>query len=267
MEMLKKVDNRAIGLFDSGVGGLTVVNSVLNYLPKENIIYIGDNKNSPYGNKSKEDLYLYASRIIEYFIENNVKLIVLACNTTSANILNKLQTKYYNIPIIGVIESTVHDFISKNLKKPLIIATEATINSNKYASTIKLLKPEVQPISLATPKLVPLIESGKYKEGIYDVLHEYLDDYKGKVDSIILGCTHYPVLKNQIEIVLPKINYVSSSEAIGLDTMKYLVSNNLLGDNKKPKISIYTTGNVDDFKYSSSNFFDYSDLAVEHLDI
>ena len=256
---------RAIGVFDSGVGGLTVLNSIKSLLPNENIIYIGDNYHCPYGDKTPAQLFKYASGIVEYFIKQNVKLIVLACNTTSSTVLERLQMTYPEVMIIGVIDATVNDFINRKVANTLIIATVATIKSNKYPETIKQIDSKIETFSLATPKLVPLVESGKYKEGIYDVLHEYLDDYKEKVQSIILGCTHYPILKEQIENVLPNIEYVSSSEAISKSVKDILSKKKLLNLNKNNYIKIYTTGDVDKFIYSSSGFFDYTNLKVEHL--
>ena len=234
-------------------------------LPNENIIYIGDNYHCPYGDKTPAQLFKYASGIVEYFIKQNVKLIVLACNTTSSTVLERLQMTYPEVMIIGVIDATVNDFINRKVANTLIIATVATIKSNKYPETIKQIDSKIETFSLATPKLVPLVESGKYKEGIYDVLHEYLDDYKEKVQSIILGCTHYPILKEQIENVLPNIEYVSSSEAISKSVKDILSKKKLLNLNKNNYIKIYTTGDVDEFIYSSSGFFDYTNLKVEHL--
>lgn len=258
---------RAIGLFDSGVGGLTVLNSLQSILPEENIIYVGDNIHCPYGNKTKEELFVYASEIIEYFLYRNVKMIILACNTTSANVLERLQGTYQEIPIIGVIDATVHEFFTRNVSNTLIIATKATIDSNKYRDSIHALNQDITTYSLATPKLVPLVESGVYKEGIYDVLHDYLDTYKGVVKSIILGCTHYPILKEQIKRVLPNIEYISSSDAVGREIYQYLQGRQLLNTKSNPIIEIYTTGNVEEFKFSSSGFFDYTGLTIKHLKI
>ena len=259
--------NRAIGLFDSGVGGLTVLNTISSLLPNENIIYVGDNKNCPYGNKTKEQLFEYAKKIIEYFIQQNVKLIVLACNTTSANVLQELRIAYPEVKIIGVIDATITDFIFKNKRNVLIIATQATIQSKRYEIGIQDYQKNIEVKTLATPKLVPLVESGQYKEGIYDVLHEYLDIYTGWADSIILGCTHYPILKEQIKRILPNIEYISSSEAIGSDVLSYLQVNHCLNQVQRSYCKIYTTGSVDEFICSSSGFFDYTHVKVEYLDL
>lgn len=258
---------RAIGVFDSGVGGLTVLNSIRSLLPNENIIYIGDNYHCPYGDKTNEQLFKYASSIIKYFISQNVKLIVLACNTTSATVLEQLQKEFKEVEIIGVIKATVEDFISREVENTLVIATAATINSNKYQATIDSYQKNIETYSLATPKLVPLVESGMYKEGIYEVLHEYLDPFAGKVKSIILGCTHYPILKEQIKRILPNIEYISSSDAISKNVQILLAKKGLLNNRPNKFIKIYTTGEVDEFKYSSSGFFDYTGLKVEHITI
>lgn len=256
---------RPIGFLDSGVGGLTVLHTIRSLLPEENIIYIGDNANCPYGDKTKEQLLEFTCRIVEYFISQDVKLIVHACNTTTALVLPDLQKKYPQQKFIGVINSTANDFILRNKKRVVIIGTETMIASGKYQEYITQCDPTIVTYALATPKLVPLVESGAYKEGIYDVLHSYLDPYRKQVDSIILGCTHYPILTNQIQQVLPNIEYISSSEAIGKEVKEYLETNHLSNIGNTGSIKIYTTGDVKEFQYSSSGFFDYTGLTIEYL--
>lgn len=256
---------RPIGILDSGVGGLTVLHKVRTLLPDEDIIYIGDNANCPYGSKTKEQLFDYANRIVQYFIKQNVKLIVHACNTTTATVLPDLQKQYPHQKFIGVIDATIDDFISRNKKEVLIIGTETTIASNTYQESIQACNPSVITHALATPKLVPLVESGAYKEGIYDVLHAYFDAYSNRIDSIILGCTHYPILTNQIQQLLPSIDYISSSEAIGNEVKNYIDQQPITSVKQPGVITIYTTGDVEQFRYSSSGFFDYTGLTIEYL--
>lgn len=255
-----------IGIFDSGVGGLTVLQSMIKKLPNEDLIYVGDNANCPYGDKTKEQLLTYATRIVDYFISRGVKIVVLACNTTSANVLDELRKKYPNLKIIGVIDSTVQSFLKNNLKSVLVMATKATIQSNKYAITINMYQKECKVYSLATPKLVPLIESGEYKKGIVNELTNYLKDYKDKVDAVILGCTHYPIVQNQIQSILGDICYVSSSDSVSEEVYYYLQSHHLLG-NQKGTVEILTTGNSDEFVYASSSFYNYDNEEVRHLEI
>lgn len=260
--------DKPIGIFDSGVGGLTVLESLKKQLPNEKLIYIGDNKNCPYGDKTKEQLLMYTKEICEYFITQDVKMIVLACNTTSANVLNELQALYPQIPIVGVIHSTVHDFLAKEKRAVLIIATHATIQSHKYEQLIHEYDQNIMTYELETPLLVPLIENGEYKKGIYDVLNDYLLKYKEQIDSMILGCTHYPIILKQIENVLGEKEYISSSAAICHEVYSYLKVHHMFrNQTEKPFIKIYTTGNIDDFVYSSEDFFDYEGLEVKHLEL
>lgn len=258
---------KPIGLFDSGVGGLSVLAELQKVLPNENIIYIGDNCHCPYGDKTKEQLLEYTKVICDYFVKQDVKMIVLACNTTSANVLTELQTMYPQVPIVGVIHSTVHDFLSRHKKSVLVIATHATITSHKYKETILGYDETIQVYELETPKLVPLIESGTYKKGIQDVLKDYLLEYDDKVDSLILGCTHYPIVLNQISEVFENKEYISSSHAICLEVSSYLKNHDLYNKNQKQFTKIYTTGHVDEFRYSSEDFFDYEGLTVEYLSL
>ena len=259
----------AIGIFDSGVGGLTVLSQLKTMLPHEKMIYIGDNKHSPYGDKTKEQLLEYTIKICDYFLSQKVKMIVLACNTTSANVLSELQERYPQVPIVGVIHSTVHDFLARDKKSVLIIATKATIHSHQYKKFIQEYNNHIQVYELETPRIVPLIESGVYRQGIQEVLKDYLIPYQTKVDSLILGCTHYPIVADQIKDVFGnEKTYVSSSDAICQEVVSYLKVHQLQTTHQqKGHIDIYTTGNVEEFYSSSQDFFDYTDLEVKHLDL
>lgn len=257
--------DKPIGIFDSGVGGLTVLSFMQKQLPYENLIYIGDNAHCPYGDKTKEELLVYTKKICDYFISQDVKMIVLACNTTSANVLEELQVLYPQIPIVGVISSTVHDLLNQNPKHVLVIATHATIHSHKYKKTIAQYNDTIHTYELETPLLVPLIESGEYKNGIYQTLKDYLLPYQDQIDTLILGCTHYPIILNQIKEVLGDKHYVSSSEAICQEVDSYLKVHELYNKNANRYVHIYTTGDVEEFVFSSQGFYDYQDNQVLHL--
>lgn len=179
-----------IGLFDSGVGGLTVLNSFLKYHPNNQYFYYGDTLNVPYGDKTVEELYKYVKDIIEYLKEKKVDMIVIACGTVSASLYERLKEEL-DIPIYSVISELPKYIEKKSFKKTLVIATKTTINSHIFKRT---LNNEV--VEVACPKLVPIIESGNYSE-LNDVLDEYINDLDG-IDSIILGCTHYSIIKNYI---------------------------------------------------------------------
>lgn len=260
--------NNPIGIFDSGVGGLTVLDYMREQFPHENMIYIGDNAHCPYGDKTKEQLLSYTRKICEYFIAQKVKMIVLACNTTSANVLDELQKLYPQTPIVGVIHSTIHEFLARHHQNVLVIATTATIQSHKYRDLILEYDSQVQVHELATPKLVPIIESGAYKQGVQSLLSEYLSPYRQKIDALILGCTHYPILLEQIQEVIPDIDYISSSASICQEVASYLKNHQLQNQSLDAgSIRIYTTGNVDSFVQSSIGFFEYQHLKAKHLDL
>lgn len=258
--------NNPIGIFDSGVGGLTVLDYMRQQFSHENMIYIGDNAHCPYGDKTKSQLLEYTRQICDYFAKQHVKMIVLACNTTSANVLDELQKLYPHIPIVGVIHSTVHEFLARHHQRVLVIATSATIQSHKYRQMLLQYNPELTVYELATPRLVPVIESGEYKYGIQELLGEYLLPYQNKIDALILGCTHYPILLKQFQDVMEDIDYISSSASICQEVASYLKNHHLENKSSLPQtITIYTTGDTQTFVESSQGFFDYQDLSVSHL--
>lgn len=223
-----------IGMFDSGVGGLTVLKSVYDKYPNNEYIYIGDNKNSPYGDKTKEELYSYATRIIDYFIKQDIKVVVIACNTICSNILPMLKDKYKDTTLIGVIDSTINSFIKRDKKNVLVIATNKTISSNVYEEKIKSVDNSINVYSLATPKLVPMIECGIDTR---ETLRECFEPYKD-IDSIILGCTHYKIIEDKID---KKVEIINSSDGVVEEL------DNILDNNGTSKLEIYTTGNALEF--------------------
>ncbi len=253
-----------IGIFDSGVGGLTVLHAIQKSLPYQDLVYVGDNAHCPYGDKTKEQLLEYAINVVEYFIGRGIKIIVLACNTTSANTLEDLRKKYQDVLFIGVIDSTVQTFLKKDLRNVLVIGTKATIESNKYEQLILDYQKDCHVTSLATPKFVPAIESKASNHEIENIAYEYLNEYQDNIDSIILGCTHYPMIMDQIKNVLGDICYISSSESVSKDIKYYLESHHLISQHPK-NIEIYTTGNVDDFVEAGKTFYDFSNTEVQAL--
>ena len=184
-----------IGLFDSGIGGLTVLNSFLKYHPNNEYFYYGDILNMPYGDKKIEELYKYATNIIEYLNNKKVDIIIIACGTISANLYDRLKEEV-KVPIYSVINEVKEYFKENDYKKTLVLATTKTIDSHIFK---KSLDHEV--IEVACPKLVPLIENNDISN-----IDKALDEYIPKdedFDSLILGCTHYPIIKDQI---IKKIN-------------------------------------------------------------
>ncbi len=185
-----------VGLFDSGIGGLTVLKVLKEKYPNNDYIYFGDTKNVPYGDKTKEELLVLARSNINFLISKNVDMIIVACGTVSSNCLDILINEY-DIPIISIVKPTI-DYLNNSTYNNIgIIATHATINSHIFKNNINKQVYEIE-----TSKLVPIIESNDYSN-VEKVLHSYLDEYKDKIDVLVLGCTHYPLLMDYIKRILP----------------------------------------------------------------
>ncbi|MEF3255639.1 MAG: glutamate racemase [Deferribacterales bacterium] len=208
----------SIGVFDSGVGGLTVFKSIADRFKNVDLYYIGDTARVPYGNKSMDTIIKYSKEITEFLISNfHVDMIVVACNTASSYALDYLRNNF-NIPIVGVVEPGAYSAlkITKNGRIG-VIGTQATIKSNSYANLLRAMsKSSINVFQKACPLLVPIVEDGKIEHPVTEILiREYLEDIvKEGADTLILGCTHYPVLKPVIRRIYPDLNLVDSSEAI-----------------------------------------------------
>lgn len=231
--------NRPIGIFDSGLGGLTVYREINKLLPNEDIIYFGDTMRVPYGNKSPQNIKLFARQITEFLSSFKVKMIVVACNTVSANALGVVK-KHTDAKVVGVIEPGVKAALNvTKTNKILVIGTRATVNSHAYSEAIKRFNNEVQVEEVACPLFVPLVEEGFVNDKIsFEVAKRYLSCYRNSsFDTIILGCTHYPLLKNTIKKVLPSINIVDSSFSCAVAVKNMLLTNDILNIKKTSGIS------------------------------
>lgn len=219
------MDNRPIGIFDSGVGGLTVVKQVMKEMPKEQIIYFGDTARVPYGNKSKETVTKFSRQIIHFLLSKNVKAIIVACNTVSSNSLDILQQEF-EIPIFGVVIPGVEEALKATKNKKIgVIGTTATIRSGAYEKLICEKNAEIQVYSKACPLFVPLAEEGWTETDIAHLTVErYLQEILEKgVDSLVLGCTHYPLLKSCLsQVVGEKIQLVDPAHSTAMVVKEYL---------------------------------------------
>ncbi|MDD2370654.1 MAG: glutamate racemase [Firmicutes bacterium] len=193
----------AVGVFDSGIGGMTVVREIRKRFPNEKIIYFGDTKRVPYGEKTQEELISFSEQIVSFLISQGAKVIVDACNTTSALALPYLKKKF-DIPIIGVLEPGANKAVDVAMKKIGLIATSATINSNSYQKSINILKSDIEVTAVACPKLVGFIEDGDLNSDyLKKVLNNYLNTiFLNNCDTLILGCTHYPFLTKTIAEII-----------------------------------------------------------------
>ena len=195
---------KPIGVFDSGIGGLTVVKRIASTLPTENIVYFGDTARVPYGSKSNATVIEYANQDAKFLMNKNVKAIVVACNTVSSVALGELR-KNFNVPIIGMIEPGARFAIKETKNGKIgVIGTRATINNKAYSNEIKKLNPEVEVFEKACPLFVPLAEEGWMNhKATYEIAKEYLQELKDiNIDTLVLGCTHYPILADVIQKVM-----------------------------------------------------------------
>ena len=206
---------KAIGIFDSGVGGLTVLKEVMKALPQEDTIYLGDTARVPYGTKSPETVIRYSMEITSYLVSRDIKLLVVACNTASALSLDELR-KCFSIPIVGVIEPGARRAASTTKTGKIgVIGTEATIRSSAYTKAIKRINPEIEVINRACPLFVPLAEEGWVDNEVARLTAEiYLSGLRNEgVDTLVLGCTHYPILKGAISRIMGTgVQLVDSAE-------------------------------------------------------
>lgn len=207
-----EMNQTPIGVFDSGVGGLTVAREIMRNLPNEKIVYFGDTARVPYGSKSKETVLRYSRQIVRFLQTQEVKAIVIACNTASAMALEEIQDEI-SIPILGVVKpgAKVAAETTKN-KRIGVIGTSATVGSHIYQNLIREYDPEIEVIEKATPLLCPLVEEGWLKDEVTDmVLNRYLDELlKQDIDTLIMGCTHYPLLRSAMQrLVGERINLVN----------------------------------------------------------
>ncbi|WP_164509107.1 glutamate racemase [Clostridium rectalis] len=252
--------NSAIGVLDSGVGGLTTVKELQNLLPKENIIYFGDNKNVPYGNKSKEEIIKLTRNMIEFLIDNNVKIIAVACNTISTII--DYVSMDYDVEIIKVIDPVVYN-IKNTLKKDKVglIATNFTVKSGYYDKMLGDIKVYGKGLS----NLAGMIDSGSVtREEVIEEIKPSMDEIitTGGVDTVVLGCTHYPIVKHIFEEIYPNTNFINPALQQAEAIKKYLEKNNLLKDNDdKNSFKIYTSGDINQYK-NIINLLDLKDPDV-----
>ncbi len=194
-----------IGVFDSGIGGLTVAREIMRQIPNERIVYFGDTARVPYGSKSRDTIVKYSRQIIRFLMTQKVKAIVVACNTASAVALEEIRTEL-DIPVIGVIKAGARTAVSATRNKKIgIIATETTINSGVYTHVIEALSPGISVVGKACPLFVPLVEEGTFlKDPITEeIASRYLEGLKKEqIDTLILGCTHYPLIRSLIGRVM-----------------------------------------------------------------
>ncbi|WP_299177210.1 glutamate racemase [uncultured Chryseobacterium sp.] len=249
-----------IGIFDSGVGGLTVAKEIKRLLPNEDLIYFGDTKHLPYGEKSKEAIIEYSTKITNFLLEQDCKAIVIACNTATANALNEvLQSVASRVPVIDVINPVAEKVAYEIHNNVGVIATKATVSSGLYKKSIRKHNKFIKVDELATPLLVPAIEEGFKNHPItHAIIYNYLSNSKLKnIETLILGCTHYPLLIDEIKQYYGNRVRVIDSPNIVANHLKIILDKyNLLNDNNpKPNYRFYLSDLTKNFEKISKKFF------------
>lgn len=267
------MDNRPIGVFDSGLGGLTVFKEIADQLPGESLIYFGDSGRAPYGTKSRDTVIKYTLQNIRFLLSHDIKMIVIACNTMSAHSY-EIVKESHNLPIIEVIGSGARTAVAETKNKKLgIIGTTATVNSGAYQKAINKLDNSIEIYQRACPLFVPLVEEGQewWENNItLQIAEEYLNPIKETgVDTLVLGCTHYPLLKNTIAKVMGNgVKLVSSAQEVARVVKKAIIDNNIQRDSEyKPIYRYYTSDSVEKFEPLCSTILGVKINSAERVDI
>jgi glutamate racemase len=266
------MNNNPVGIFDSGVGGLTVAKAIAQLLPNENLIYFGDTSHLPYGDKSPDTIRFYASGITKFLLSQHCKVIVIACNSVSANALEQVKRiAGQQIPVLNVIDPVVEYVTLENTYEKIgVIGTKSTINSNTYPHKISGIKKSLSVSSLATPLFVPMIEEGFIFDDISNaIIRTYLSKQElANIDSLILGCTHYPIIKNQISKYYNfNIDIIDSSQVVAKALRRLLMHHDLLNPgNAGAKHKFYVSDITQSFKIISKMFFE-REVPLEHNNI
>jgi glutamate racemase len=249
-----------IGVFDSGIGGLTVADAIQKLLPGESIIYFGDTAHLPYGDKAPESIRSYGIRIADFLLESGCKMIVIACNTASSIAYEAVKEHVGDKALVVDVINPVVDAVSAR-KKPHrigVIGTRATIKSDAYARRIMAKNPKLEVTSLATPLLAPMIEEGFFNNKISrTIINSYLERPKiRKIGSIILACTHYPLIKPEIEAFYKgSVEIVDSAQIVAAEVRKKLSKAKLLNTSSKGKHRFFVSDYTKSFEESTRIFF------------
>ena len=261
------MDNRPIGFFDSGLGGLTSIPYLMKTLPNERIIYFGDTARTPYGSKATSTIQLFSMQIADFLVKENVKMIVIACNTVSSTCLKDLQDKYPDIPIVGIIEPAAETVARTCTAENNIgiIGTKVTIKSKAYDRLIHGLNPELTLYSTPCPAFVPLIEEGIIQNEIMDLtIKYYLDNFisYNRIDRLVLGCTHYPLILKNIQKLYPNLRIINPSEEILQSIITKLEENHLLSDEPIFDNTFYASDLSENFLNMINRIFENSGFKV-----
>jgi len=265
------MDNRPIGVFDSGLGGLTVLKEIMELTPLESVVYLGDSGRAPYGTKSKETVTKYTFQNIRFLLNQDIKMIVIACNTASAYSY-ELVRQNFDIPVIEVVRPGAATVARETVNRKVgVIGTPATINSGAYEKAINKIDSSIEIVSRACPLFVPLVEEGWWENDIaFRIAEEYLNTLKAEgIDTLVLGCTHYPLLQNTISKVMGEgVRLVSSALEVA-KVVKMIIEENGIGRDERlnPVYRYYTSDSVEKFESLGSSILSKKICSAEKVDI
>jgi glutamate racemase len=262
---------KPVGIFDSGVGGLTVANAIRNQLPGEQIIYFGDTFHLPYGDKSRESVQFYSIRITDFLLEFDCKVILIACNTASASAYEEVTRHAGNKAVVFNVIDPIVQYVAHNFNggKIGVIGTKGTINSGTYQMKLKELIPALEVIAVPTPLLVPMIEEGFIFDDISNaIIRTYLSNPALEdIKTLILGCTHYPIIRRQIEKFFNfESDIIDSGNIVASSVREYLEANGLLRTGKKPEHKFFISDYTEYFAKISRMFFE-DNISLEEKNI
>ena len=266
--------NAPIGVFDSGVGGLTVAREIMRQIPNERIVYFGDTARVPYGSKSKDNIIKFSRQIIRFLQTENVKAIVIACNTASALALDEMQQEF-DLPILGVVKPGAKVAVETTVNKRIVlIGTEANIRSGVYTRYIKSLDDEAKVFEKACPLFVPLVEEGWLHDDItLQVASRYLEELKEKdIDTLIMGCTHYPLIRSTIRKVMgDKVNLVNPAYETAIELKNLLERDNLANkcdvDSPSSMYRFYVSDAEEKFKLFANSILPFDITMTKQINI
>lgn len=266
--------NAPIGVFDSGVGGLTVAREIMRQIPNERIVYFGDTARVPYGSKSKDNIIKFSRQIIRFLQTENVKAIVIACNTASALALDEMQQEF-DLPILGVVKPGAKVAVETTANKRIgLIGTEANIRSGVYTRYIKSLDDEAKVFEKACPLFVPLVEEGWLHDDItLQVASRYLEELKEKdIDTLIMGCTHYPLIRSTIRKVMgDKVNLVNPAYETAIELKNMLERDNLANkcdvDSPSSMYRFYVSDAEEKFKLFANSILPFDITMTKQINI
>lgn len=263
---------QAIGVIDSGVGGLTVASELIRQLPKESLIYVGDTKRCPYGPRPEEEVIQFTLEMVDFLMDKDIKMLVIGCNTATAYTLDLLKEKL-PIPVVGVIQPGARAAITSTRTGEIgVIGTEGTISSGSYVQSLRDIDPTINVYDLACPRFVPLVEKGIVSgQEAYDIVVESLQPllkYK-QMDTLILGCTHYPMITELIQEVMgPTVTVISSGEETAREVSTILgYQKKLYYGNDMPTYHFHTTGDVGKFHAIASRWLRQKIDAVSRISL